>query len=244
MSDFVKNLEDIKIQVYLDSANLDVVSKYSSFQNIKGFTSNPSLMSKSGIKSYEEFIKKFLSISNNKPVSFEVTSDTMEEMEKQAKKIYSYSNSIYVKIPICNTKGESTVPLLSRLSSQKIKINVTAIMSFQQVKDVIDNVNPEAETILSIFAGRIADTGRDPEQTMLKAREYIIKSKKDKFKTLWASVREIFNLFQAERSKTDIITLTPEILEKIKLRNKDLHQFSIETAKMFYDDGRKNKLSI
>jgi transaldolase len=117
-------------------------------------------------------------------------------------------------------------------------------MSFQQVKDVIDNVNPEAETILSIFAGRIADTGRDPEQTMLKAREYIIKSKKDKFKTLWASVREIFNLFQAERSKTDIITLTPEILEKIKLRNKDLHQFSIETAKMFYDDGRKNKLSI
>jgi transaldolase len=244
MSDFVKNLEDVKIQVYLDSADLDVVSKYSSFQNIKGFTSNPSLMSKSGIKSYEEFIKKFLSISNNKPVSFEVTSDTMEEMEQQAKKIYSYSNSIYVKIPICNTKGESTVPLLSRLSSQKIKINVTAIMSFQQVKDVIDNVNPEAEIILSIFAGRIADTGRDPEQTMLKARDYIVKSKKDKFKTLWASVREIFNLFQAERSKTDIITLTPEILEKIKLRNKDLHQYSIETAKMFYDDGRKNKLNI
>jgi transaldolase len=244
MSDFVKNLEDVKIQVYLDSADLDVVSKYSSFQNIKGFTSNPSLMSKSGIKSYEEFITKFLSISNNKPVSFEVTSDTMEEMEEQAKKIYSYSNSIYVKIPICNTKGESTVPLLSRLSSQKIKINVTAIMSFQQVKDVIDNVNPEAEIILSIFAGRIADTGRDPEQTMLKARDHIIKSKKDKFKTLWASVREIFNLFQAERSKTDIITLTPEILEKIKLRNKDLHQYSIETAKMFYDDGIKNKLSI
>ena len=244
MSDFVKNLEDVKIQVYLDSADLDVVSKYSSFQNIKGFTSNPSLMSKSGIKSYEEFIKKFLSISNNKPVSFEVTSDTMEEMEEQAKKIYSYSNSIYVKIPICNTKGESTVPLLSRLSSQKIKINVTAIMSFQQVKDVIDNVNPEAEIILSIFAGRIADTGRDPEQTMLKARDYILKSKKDKFKTLWASVREIFNLFQAARSKTDIITLTPEILEKIKLRNKDLHQYSIETAKMFYDDGIKNKLSI
>lgn len=244
MSDFVKNLEDIKIQVYLDSADIDVVSKYSSFQNIKGFTSNPSLMSKSGIKSYEEFIKKFLSISNNKPVSFEVTTDTMEEMEEQAKKIYSYSNSIYVKIPICNTKGESTVPLLSRLSSQKIKINVTAIMSFQQVKDVIDNVNPEAEIILSIFAGRIADTGRDPEQTMLKARDYIIRSKKDKFKTLWASVREIFNLFQAERSKTDIITLTPEILEKIKLRNKDLHQYSIETAKMFYDDGRKNKLNI
>jgi transaldolase len=244
MSDFVKNLEDVKIQVYLDSADLDVVSKYSSFQNIKGFTSNPSLMSKSGIKSYEEFIKKFLSISNNKPVSFEVTSDTMEEMEEQAKKIYSYSNSIYVKIPICNTKGESTVPLLSSLSSQKIKINVTAIMSFQQVKDVIDNVNPEAEIILSIFAGRIADTGRDPEQTMLKARDYILKSKKDKFKTLWASVREIFNLFQAARSKTDIITLTPEILEKIKLRNKDLHQYSIETAKMFYDDGRKNKLNI
>ena len=244
MSDFVKNLEAVKIQVYLDSADLDVVSKYSSFQNIKGFTSNPSLMSKSGIKSYEEFIKKFLSISNNKPVSFEVTSDTMEEMEEQAKKIYSYSNSIYVKIPICNTKGESTVPLLSRLSSQKIKINVTAIMSFQQVKDVIDNVNPEAEIILSIFAGRIADTGRDPEQTMLKARDYIVKSKKDKFKTLWASVREIFNLFQAARSKTDIITLTPEILEKIKLRNKDLHQYSIETAKMFYDDGLKNKLSI
>jgi transaldolase len=244
MNDIVKNLDDLKIQVYLDSADLDVISKYSSFQNIRGFTSNPSLMGKSGIKSYEEFIKKFLLISNNKPVSFEVTSDTMSEMEEQAKKIYSYSNSIYVKIPICNTQGESTVPLISKLSFQKIKINVTAIMSFEQIKDVVDNVNPGSEIILSIFAGRIADTGRDPEQIILNSKNYILKSKKSNFYILWASVREIFNLFQAERSKTDIITLTPEILEKIKLRNKDLKEYSIETVKMFYDDGRKNLLNI
>jgi len=244
MKNILEKLKDLNIQVYLDSADLDIVGKYSFYENIKGFTSNPSLMSKSGIKSYEEFIKKFLSISKGKPVSFEVTADTMKEMEKQAIKINSFSNSIYVKIPICNTKGESTVDLISRLSREKIKINVTAIMSFDQIKDVIDNVSPDEEIILSIFAGRIADTERDHEQTMIKAKEYIIKKKKYRFKTLWASVREIFNLFQAERSKTDIITLTPEILDKIKLRDKDLHQYSIETAKMFYDDGRKNSLNI
>lgn len=244
MKDILKKLDDLSIQVYLDSADLDAIKKYSLHHNIKGFTSNPSLMRKSGIKSYEEFIKTFLSISNNKPVSFEVTSDTMKEMEIQAKKISLFSNSIYVKIPICNTKGESTVPLIAKLSSRKIKINVTAMMSFEQAKNVIDNINPGADIILSIFAGRIADTGRDPEEIMTKINNYVIQSNKNKFKTLWASVREIFNLFQAERSKTDIITLTPEILEKIKLRNKDLHQYSVETAKMFFDDGRKNLLDI
>lgn len=244
MEKFLDNLKDINIEVYLDSADLEIVKSYSFHKNVKGFTSNPSLMSKSGIKSYEEFIKTFLSISNNKPVSFEVTTDTNAEMELQAKKINAFSNSIYVKIPICNTKGESTVPLIAKLSSQKIKINVTAMMSFDQAKNVIDNVNPGADIILSVFAGRIADTGRDPEDIMTKINNYIIQSKKNKFKTLWASVREIFNLFQAERTKTNIITLTPEILEKIKLRNKDLHQYSIETAKMFYDDGLKNSLNI
>jgi transaldolase len=244
MSDILQNLKDLKIQVYLDSADLSIIKKYSTNFYIKGFTSNPSLMSKSGIKSYEEFIKKFLSISENKPVSFEVTSDALKEMEEQAKRISSFGNSIYVKIPICNTKGESTIKLISKLSGQKIKINVTAIMSFEQIKDIVDNVNPEAEIILSIFAGRIADTGRDPEETMIEANNYIIKSKKNKFSILWASVREIFNLFQAERSFVNIITLTPEILEKIKLRNKNLHQYSVETAKMFYEDGLKNSLNI
>jgi len=244
MKDILSNLDDLNIQVYLDSADLDIIKRYSFHENIKGFTSNPSLMSKSGIKSYKEFIQTFLSISNSKPVSFEVTSDTMEEMETQAKKINSFSNQIYVKIPVCNTKGESTKKLVHKLSNEKIKINITAIMSFEQVKDIIDNINPGAEIILSIFAGRIADTGRDPEEIVLQSKNYIIQTKKNKFKILWASVREIFNLFQAERSKVDIITLTPEILEKIKLRNKDLQQYSIETAKMFYDDGRKNLLDI
>ena len=244
MEKILDNLKNINIDIYLDSADLEIIKRYSAYENIKGFTSNPSLMSKSGIKSYEEFIKTFLLISNNKPVSFEVTSDSINEMEAQAKKICNFSNSIYVKIPVLNTKGESTVDLISKLSSQKIKVNVTAMMSFEQAKDVIDNVNPGNEIILSIFAGRIADTGRDPEKTMQTIKEYIFKSKKKNFKILWASVREIFNLFQAERSGADIITLTPEILEKIKLRNKDLHQYSIETAKMFYDDGRKNSLNI
>jgi transaldolase len=244
MEKILDNLKNINIDIYLDSADLEIIKRYSGYKNIKGFTSNPSLMSKSGIKSYEEFIKTFLPISNNKPVSFEVTSDSINEMEAQAKKIYNFSNSIYVKIPVLNTKGESTVDLISKLSSQKIKVNVTAMMSFEQAKDIIDNVNPGNEIILSIFAGRIADTGRDPEKTMQMIKEYILKSKKKNFKILWASVREIFNLFQAERSGADIITLTPEILEKIKLRNKDLHQYSIETAKMFYDDGKKNSLNI
>ncbi len=244
MENILDNLTNINIDVYLDSADLKIIKSYSTNKNIKGFTSNPSLMSKSGIKSYGEFIKTFLNISNNKPVSFEVTSDSINEMETQAKKINNFSNSIYVKIPILNTKGESTVDLISRLSAQKIKINVTAMMSFEQAKDVIDNVKPGNEIILSLFAGRIADTGRDPEQTIKKTKNYIVKNKKQKVKILWASVREIFNLFQAERSGADIITLTPEILEKIKLRNKNLHQYSIETAKMFYEDGLKNSLNI
>ena len=244
MNNSLNHLKDLRIEVYLDSANINTIKNYAVHNSIKGFTSNPSLMSKSGIKSYGEFIKTFLSISNNKPVSFEVTSDSINEMETQAKKINNFGNSIYVKIPILNTKGESTVDLISKLSAQKIKVNVTAMMTFEQAKDVIDNVNPGNEIILSIFAGRIADTGRDPEKTIQTIKEYIFKSKKKNFKILWASVREIFNLFQAERSGADIITLTPEILEKIKLRNKDLHQYSIETAKMFYDDGLKNSLNI
>jgi len=244
MEKILNNLTKLDIDVYLDSADLKIIKSYSANKNIKGFTSNPSLMSKSGIKSYEEFIKTFLSISSGKPVSFEVTSDTINEMEVQAKKINKFSDSIYVKIPILNTKGDSTVDLVSKLTSQKIKVNVTAMMSFDQAKDVIDNVNPGNEIILSIFAGRVADTGRDPELTIKKTKDYIIKNKKQKIKILWASVREIFNLFQAERSGADIITLTPEILEKIKLRNKDLHQYSIETAKMFYEDGLKNSLNI
>jgi transaldolase len=244
MEKILDNLTNLNIDVYLDSADLKIIKSYSANKNIKGFTSNPSLMSKSGIKSYEEFIKTFLSISSGKPVSFEVTSDAINEMEVQAKKINKFSDSIYVKIPILNTKGDSTVDLVSKLTAQKIKVNVTAMMSFDQAKDVIDNVNPGNEIILSIFAGRVADTGRDPEQTIKKTKDYIIKNKKQKIKILWASVREIFNLFQAERSGADIITLTPEILEKIKLRNKDLHEYSIETAKMFYEDGLKNSLNI
>jgi transaldolase len=234
----------MKIKIYADGADYKSIIRLNKSVNISGFTTNPTLMRKSGVKDYSFFAKKVLKQVKNKPISFEVFSDDFQEMKKQARIINSWGSNVYVKIPICNTKGESTVPLIAKLSSQKIKINVTAMMSFEQAKNVIDNVHPGADIILSVFAGRIADTGRDPEDIMTKINNYIIQSKKDKFKTLWASVREIFNLFQAERTKTNIITLTPEILDKIKLRNKDLHQYSIETAKMFYEDGLKNSLNI
>jgi len=238
------NLKDLRIQVYLDTANINIVKKYCSNKYIKGFTTNPSLMNKMGIKSYKEFVKKFLLITKNKPVSFEVTSDSLNDIEKQAKRLSSFGGSVYVKIPVCNTKGLSTTKLISKLTSQKIKINITAIMSFEQIKNIIDNVDPEAEIILSIFAGRIADTGKDPEDIMILANNYIKKKRKNKFLTLWASTRELFNLFQAERSSADIITFTQEILQKVKLINKNLKNYSIETVKSFYEDGIKNSLDI
>ncbi len=240
----ISNLvSDLNIEIYLDTADLDIIKKLSSEPYIKGFTSNPSLMAKYGIKSYENFINEFLKISNDKPVSFEVCSDELQTMYEQAKRINDFGKNIFVKIPYYNTKGIDTIKVINDLTSQNINVNVTAIMTFEQIKHIVDTKNDETETILSIFAGRISDSGIDASDTIRKSVDYINSSKKN-FKVLWASVREIYNLYEANKCGSHIITITPELISKIKLRNKDLKNYSIETSKMFYEDALKHKINI
>jgi len=201
-------------------------------------------MAASGVSNYESFIKKFLSFSEGKPVSFEVTADDSAKMIEQAEKISSFDKSIYVKIPIVNSKGESSLETIKYLANKKIKLNITALMTSEQAISVINKVDQSSDVILSIFCGRIADTGRDPIKTMKTVNEKIKNSEKKKFKSLWASTREIFNLYQADNCGTDIITVPFNILKKISIMDKDLESYSTETAKDFFKDAEKAKLKI
>ena len=232
----------INIDIFLDGADLDIAKKFSQYDFIKGFTSNPSLMHKSKITSYEKFIEEFLKITS-KPISFEVVSDDLSEMKEQAIKLNSYGPNVYVKIPVVNSKGVETTQIISELSNLNIKLNVTAIFTIEQIQKIIDVVSPKENLILSIFAGRIADTGRDPTEIFLKSRKLLEKKSKN-FKLLWASVREVYNIYQAAKVGSDIITATPDNIAKIKLMNKDLEQYSFETVKMFYDDAQKGNIKI
>ena len=231
-------------KIYLDGANLDDVRLMSSDNIISGFTSNPSLMTKSGITNYDDFIKQFLNLSNNKPVSFEVISDTFEQMESEARKIYSYGENIYVKIPITNSMGISSLNLIRKMLNENYKINITAILSSNQLEDIIDILKEEDDVLISYFAGRVADTGVDPVPVMLDLKKKILEKKLLKSKILWASPREVFNIYQADRIGVDIITVTKSLIEKLKLKNKDLNEYSLETVKMFLKDAQINKLKI
>lgn len=209
---------------------------------VSGFTTNPSLMHSAGVKNYENFCKILLNKIKKKPISFEVFSDELAEMKKQAIKIAGWGNNIYVKIPIINSKNINTTKIIKELSNLKINVNVTAIFSFRQIKKLITNFNPKSKIILSVFAGRIADTGVDPEILIKKIYKNI--KNKNNIKILWASSREIFNLQQAKRSGCKIITLSNELLTKLKLNNKNLEEYSKETVKQFNDDAKKSGFQI
>ncbi len=233
-----------KINIYLDGADIEDVKELSSQEIIKGFTSNPSLMTKSGITNYNDFILKFLSVSNNKPVSFEVVSDEFIEMEREANKINSYADNIYVKIPITNSKGESSLPLISKLLQNKFKLNVTAILTERQLDGLINILSDNDDVIVSYFAGRVADTGVDPVPVLQRLKQKILNKKLFKTKILWASPREVFNIYQADEIGVDIITVTKSLIDKLGLKNKDLEVYSLETVKMFLNDAIKNNLKI
>lgn len=234
-------LDDLKISVFLDGANLQDISEYSKFSQIKGFTSNPTLMAKAGISNYSTFIIECLKVLNGKPISFEVVSDDINEMYEQALRIASFAKNIYVKIPITNSKGHDTSKIIQKLTDNNIKVNITAITHSSQIDLISKKVLPKNEIILSIFSGRIADTGINPELIYSSLNKLNLDQN---FKTLWASPREIYNLYQANECNVDIITITKDLLVKIKLCNKDLLEYSKETVQMFYEDGLKNKLSI
>lgn len=225
----------MKIKLYADGANIrEMIEEYER-GIVSGFTTNPTLMKKAGVKSYEEFAKAAVKAIPDLPISFEVFADDLPGMEKEAKKIASWGDNIYVKIPVTNTIGKSTAPVITNLSRAGLQLNVTAILTIDQVIEVCRALDPEIPAIVSVFAGRIADTGRDPVPIMRAAADIL---STDKYANLlWASTRELLNLVQAEQCGCDIITITPDILKKVPQIGKDLTQLSLETVRMFYDDA-------
>tara|TARA_B100000795_G_scaffold113371_1_gene84025 strand:+ start:165 stop:881 length:717 start_codon:yes stop_codon:yes gene_type:complete len=228
-------LNKLKIKIFADGADLESIKKLDKENYIKGFTTNPSLMKKAGIKDYKEFAVKLLSEIKDKPISFEVFSDEIEEMEKQAEEIASWGKNVNVKIPVTNTKKEPTTELIRKLSSKGIVCNVTAIFSIKQMQDIVEALDKSTPAILSVFAGRIADTGVDPEKIIVDSIN--LSKSKPKSEVLWASTRENLNIFQADKIGCHIITVPHNLLKKIYFLGKDLEEFSLETVKGFYTDA-------
>lgn len=225
----------LRIDLYADGADVRDMAAARQGGLVRGFTTNPTLMRKCGVTDYESFAREALDAIGDLPISFEVFADEFGEMERQARRISEWGSSIFVKIPVTNTRGESAVPLIGRLSSAGVKLNVTAILTIDQVRAVTDALDPGVPAIVSVFAGRIADTGRDPVPLMKEARA--IMSSRPKAQLLWASPRELLNVFQAEEAGCHIITVTPEILKKLSMVGKTLEELSLDTVKMFHNDA-------
>ena len=233
---------NFKIKMFADGADIGEIRRLRQNPGVSGFTTNPTLLAKSGVLDYSEFAIEASKITNPHPISFEVISDNLDEMYVQAKKIDSWGENVYVKIPVTNTKGISTNPIISKLTNEGIKVNVTAIFTVKQVKDVCDHLNSNVPSVVSVFAGRIADSGIDPIPLMEEALQ--ITKGVSNCELLWASPREILNLIQAENIGCDIITMTPELWKKIDNLGKNLDHFSIETVEMFYRDAINSNLKI
>ncbi len=228
---------NLKVHLYADGANKQDMLKRYKEGGVKGFTTNPTLMVKAGITDYQGFAKEILAEIKDLPISFEVFSDDFEDMARQARLIKSWGANVNVKIPITNTKKQSSLDLIKTLLKEDIKLNVTAIMTEGQINGLQEVLQPKDDVIVSIFAGRIADTGVDPVPVMKKAVQTY--SKLPKAKILWASPREILNLYQAEWCGCHIITMTDDQISKLKLKGKDLAEYSLETVTMFYNDAKK-----
>ena len=241
-ADHVLRLNEMKIKIFSDGADIDSIIDAYQKGIAKGFTTNPTLMAKAGITNYLAFAKEVLKIVTDLPVSFEVFSDEFDEMRYQAHKINELGPNVYVKIPVTNTKRQSAAPLIRELHHQGVKLNITAILSLRQVREVYEALNPEVSAFVSVFAGRIADTGRDPLPLMKESLELL--KPKPKAELLWASPREVYNLMQAELMGCPIITITPDLLAKASKFGMDLEDLSLDTVKMFYNDATKSGFKI
>ncbi|MFI5398683.1 MAG: transaldolase [Candidatus Binatia bacterium] len=227
----------LRIALFADGANAaEMLAEYRSGQ-VQGFTTNPTLMRQSGVTDYVGFAREVLAEICDLPISFEVFADEFSEMERQARIIASWGPNVVVKIPITNTRGESSLSVVSALSRSGIKLNVTALLAVDQVRDACEALSPDVPAIVSVFAGRIADTGRDPVPIMREAVQ--VAQRRPLVQILWASPREVLNVYQAEECGCHIITATKPVLDKLKLRGKDLHELSRATVQMFYDDARR-----
>ena len=232
----------MSIKIFCDIADIDSIKKFNKKKIVKGFTTNPSLMKKAGAKNYKSYAKNILKICDSKPVSLEVFADNKSEMLDQALKINSWGKNIYVKIPITNSNGIFSGEVIKKLNHKNIKLNITAVYSSSQTKKILNLINKKTKVIISIFAGRAGDTGKDPIPEFKKS---IILAKKFKnVEILWASVREPYNYLQAKQLGCHIITVPPKIIEKIEKFGKSFDQLTIETVKAFLTDSKKSKFTI
>ncbi len=231
----MKTLETLNVKIFADGADKAGMLEMYAKPFIKGLTTNPTLMRKAGITDYRAFAKDILDHIHDRPISFEVFSDEFDEMEKQAYEIASWGENVYVKIPVTNTRREPSYKLIESLSSQGVKLNITAIMTLAQVRDVVDSLNSKIPSYVSVFAGRVADTGRDPVPIMMAAVELLKKNPLSEL--IWASPRELLNILQADSVGCHVITVTNDILKKLSFLNYDLEAYSLDTVKMFHNDS-------
>jgi transaldolase len=231
----MNRLDTLKVKIFADGANKKNMLEMYSKNFVKGLTTNPSLMKKEGVRNYKNFCVDILKLIKDKPISFEVFSDDFNEMERQALEIASWADNVYVKIPITNTKKETCYQAIKKLSKNNVKLNITAIMTLSQVEEVVSVLQPNVPSYVSIFAGRIADTGIDPVPMMAEAVK-LLKSLPAS-ELIWASPRELLNIFQADTIGCQIITVTNDILKKLSLIDYDLNEYSLDTVKMFYNDA-------
>lgn len=232
----MKTINELTVKMFADGADLAGMLEMHDKPYIHGFTTNPTLMRKAGISDYRAFARSVLEAIVDRPISFEVFADEFSEMERQAREIASWGRNVYVKIPVTNTRREASYDLVRTLSMQGVQLNVTALMTPQQVQRVVGCVQGGAPAFISVFAGRIADTGRDPAPIMTEALE--IMQAAPEAELIWASARELLNVFQADAIGCHVITVTNDILKKLALVGKDLDDYSLETVKMFFEDGR------
>ena len=231
----MKKIHDLKTKIFADGADKAAMLEMNQKPFIKGLTTNPTLMNKAGIRDYRAFCKDILSLIKDKPLSFEVFSDDFKEMERQALEIASWGDNVYVKVPITNTKSDPCYLLLKKLAKEKVKLNVTALMTLDQVSQVVGSLDESVPSYISIFAGRVADTGRDPIPIMKSALD--IMKINPLSELIWASPRELLNIFQADDIGCHVITVTNDILKKLSLVGYDLDKYSLDTVKMFYNDA-------
>src|SRR6516225_4304800 len=229
------SIANLNTKIFGDGADKATMLRLYKDPLIKGFTTNPTLMRKAGIKDYEGFARDIVASIPDRPISLEVFADDFPEMERQARKIASWGNNVYVKIPVTNTKREVAYPLIRKLADRGVRVNVTAIMTLAQVRDVMASLNSAVPSCISVFAGRIADTGRDPVPLM--AASIALASTNPKAELIWASPRELLNVFQADTIGCHIITVTNDIIKKLDLVNYDLDEYSLDTVKMFHNDA-------
>ena len=236
------SLKQLTVKIFADSADPARMLELHAKPYIKGLTTNPTLVRKAGIVNYRAFAREILAKITDKPVCFEVLADDFTEMERQAVEIASWADNVYVKIPVTNTRRATSSALVRRLADRRVKLNVTAIMTLAQVREMLAALNPATPSYVSVFAGRIADTGVDPLPLMAQAVEMLRANRNAEL--VWASSREVFNIFQANAIGCPVITVTADILSKLPLIGYDLAEYSLDTVKMFHDDAQSAGLSL